>query len=146
MPPPYWTHFVTWFLILLGWYFVHLATLSRDRRKEKRDISTQVCKSILDLQADAIDFHTAAKCEVRKSTDVSQMLDRIVIQLQKKPLSELEIPLALIIDLRQGISMNNIDPTGFEAQAADSDIVLNIRNAATDMIFAIEDARERVWK
>jgi hypothetical protein len=42
-----WTHVVTWSLVLGGWWVVHLATLNRDRRKEKRDVSVQVCKNIL---------------------------------------------------------------------------------------------------
>ena len=141
-----WTHVVTWSLVLGGWWVVHLATLNRDRRKEKRDVSAQVCKNILALQGNAIDFHTAQFFEARKSTDLAQDVERVAIQLQKSPLQELEIPISRIVALRQRITRRNIDPTDFMPQPVDSILVLEIRNAVSDVIFAIEDARERVWK
>ena len=32
-----WTSLVTWILVFVGWFAVHKATLSRERRKEKRE-------------------------------------------------------------------------------------------------------------
>ncbi len=141
-----WTHVVTWLLVFLGWGVVHLATLNRDRRKEKRDVSANVCKNLLELQADAIDFHTGQVFEVRKSTDIAQQVERVAIQLQKCPLQELQIPVGRIVALRQRITRQNIDPTSFTPQPADSNLIFEIRNAVTDVISAIEDGRERVWR
>jgi len=143
---PDWTHVVTWLLVLGGWGVVHWATLCRDRRKEKREISANVCKNLLALQDNAIDFHTAQYFEVRKSTDIAQQVERVAIQLQKCPLEELQIPIARIVALRQRITRQNIDPTSFAPQSADSNLILEIRNAVTDVIAAIEDGRERVWR
>lgn len=143
---PDYANIVTWCVVFLGWYAVHQATLVRDRRKEKREISAKLCTSLIELQSAAIDFHTASQCDVRQSTDLAQQVERAVLQLQKLPLNELSIPLSRMIALRQRITRQNIDLTDFASQPADSQIIFEIRNAVTDMIFAIEDARERVWK
>ena len=141
-----WTQAVTWIVVFLGWYAVHKAALNRDRRKEKREISAKVCANLTELQAAAIDFHTADHCDVRKSTDLAQQVERIVEQLQKAPMQELKIPLIQRVTLRQRITKKNIDPSDFLPQMPDSPIVIEIRNAVTDTISAIEDARERVWE
>lgn len=141
-----WTHVVTWALVFGGWGVVHAATLHRDRRKEKREISIQICKNLADLQIAAIDFHTAPSFEVRKSTDIAQQVERVAAQIQKCPLDQLQIPVMRIVTLRQRITRRNIDPSDFKQQPADGDLILEIRNAVTDVIVSIEDARERVWK
>lgn len=141
-----WTDAVTWLVVFSGWAIVHRATLIRDRRKEKREFSMQICTDITELQAAAIDFHTASDFNARKSTDIAQQVDHIVHRLQKPPLNELKIPLPNLITLRRKITKHNIDLTDFKAQAADSQIIFGIRNAATDLIILIEDNRESVWK
>ena len=80
-----WAGVITWFIVVIGWIIVHNATLARDRRKEKREISMHICKEIADLQATAIDFHTATDFDARKSTDLAQQVDRVCIRLQKYP-------------------------------------------------------------
>ena len=140
------TDIVTWLLVFIGWAVIHKATLIRDRRKEKREISMQICKDIAELQSAAIDFHTASHFNVRKSTDLAQQVERIILRLQKPPLSELNIPLGRMITLRRQITKHNIDPTDYKSQPDDSPIIFGIRNAVTDLIIVIEDARECVWK
>jgi hypothetical protein len=76
---------VTWVLVLLGWWFVHKATLSRERRKEKRELSANICSKLLDLQEAAISFHTDKEFSSRISNDISQQVHRIVSQLQRVP-------------------------------------------------------------
>jgi len=141
-----WTQIVTWLIVVGGWYTVHKAALHRDRRKEKRDISAKVCSSLSELQTAAIDFHTAPHCDVRKSTDLAQQVEQLAIQLQRCPMNELDLPLGRIVTLRQRITRQNIDPTDFSPQMPDSPIVLEIRNAITDIVGAIEGAREDKWK
>lgn len=140
------TDVVTWLLVFIGWAVIHKATLIRDRRKEKREISMQICKDIAELQSAAIDFHTASHFNARKSTDLAQQVERIILRLQKPPLSELNIPLGRMITLRRKITKHNIDPTDYKSQPDDSPIIFGIRNAVTDLIIVIEDARECVWK
>lgn len=140
------TDVATWILVFIGWAVVHRATLSRDRRKEKREISMQICKDIVELQSAAIDFHTASDFNARKSTDLAQQVERIILRLQRPPLSELNIPLTRMITLRRQITKHNIDPTDFRSQPVDSQIIFGIRNAITDLVIVIEDTRECIWE
>jgi len=141
-----WTDTVTWLLVFFGWVAVHRATLIRDRRKEKREVSMKICTDIAELQSAAIDFHTSSHFNARKSTDLAQQVERIILRLQKPPLSELNIPRARMVTLRRRITKHNIDLTDFKSQPADSEIIFGIRNAATDLTILIEDTRECVWK
>lgn len=143
---PGWPAIVTWVLVFVGWFAVHQATLARDRRKEKREAARGFCDSLLELQTVAIDFHTASHCDVRKSTDLAQQIERVALQLDKSPLRELEIPLVRRIVLRQRMTRQNVDPSDFVPQPADSQLVLDIRDAVTELIVAVEDARECIWK
>lgn len=141
-----WPNVITWLLVFIGWAIVHKATLIRDRRKEKRELSMQMCSHIAELQTSAIDFHTASHFNALKSIDLAQQVERIILRIQKAPLSELNIPAARFIALRRKITKHNIDLSDFKSQPADSEIIFGIRNAVTDLISCIEDAREREWK
>lgn len=140
-----WGSAFTWVLVFVGWCVVHQATLARDRRKEKRDVSARFCSDLLKLQADAIDFHTADKYDSRKSHDVAQQVDRIVGQLTKVPLVELNVPYERFIALRQAITMNNSEASDFKPQPLDALLVFDIRNAVMDLVDAVEEARETRW-
>jgi len=48
---------VSWLLIIGGWLFVHRATLSRERRKEKREEINNTIQEIRAIENIAIDFH-----------------------------------------------------------------------------------------
>lgn len=141
-----WANVITWLLVLVGWFVVHRATLIRERRKEKREVSIQMCRVLAELQTAAIDFHTAPNFDARKSSDLAQQVERVILQLQKIPLSELQVPTMCMINLRRRITKHNIDPSDFACQTAASKIVSDIRNVVTDLIFFIEEARESVWE
>lgn len=141
-----WADSITWLLVFAGWLVVHKATLSRDRRKEKREVCLALCTDLLELQGHAIDFHTAPNFEPRKSMEVAQQVERIVLRLQRGPLKELAVPLPTIVSLRQRITGHNMDKSDFSQQQTDSEVVLEIRNAVGDLIIAIEDARDQTWE
>lgn len=140
-----WTNLVTWVLVFVGWFVIHKATLSRERRKEKREASRQFCIELRAAERLAIDFHTAQSHDDRKATDLRQDVDRLILQLQRAPLAELEIPLQRMIQLRRSITRQNADPSDFAAQATNSNLVRDIRNATTDLIEDIEDRRDHCW-
>lgn len=141
-----WSDVVTWLLVFIGWAVVHRATLIRDRRKEKREISMQICTDIAELQSAAIDFHTSPHFNARKSTDLAQQVERIILRLQKPPLNELKIAREHMVTLRRRITKRNIDLTDFKSQPDDGEIIFGIRNAVTDLTTLIESNKECVWK
>lgn len=140
-----WSSVVTWTLVFGGWFVVHQATLSRERRKEKREAARQICIDLRLAERLAIDFHTSPSHDSRKATDLRQDIERLILQLQRQPLAELGIPLSRMIQFRRSITRQNIDPSDFAAQTADAILVRDIRNAVTDLIESIEDQRENKW-
>lgn len=133
-------------LVILGWWIVHNATLNRERRKEKRELASKICKEIWDLQQAAIDFHTNPEYSGRKATDLAQLVSRIITQLQKAPLDELKVPHIRMIDLRRRITLRNCEKTEFATQDHESDFIAELRNAAADLVYFVEDAKEEQWK
>jgi hypothetical protein len=139
------TTLVTWSLAFGGWFAVHKATLSRERRKEKREAAKEMCLALRTLERSAIDFHTAEEYSSRAANDLRQDTERLILQLQRKPLSELQIPLSRMIQFRRSVSRHNIDPSDFLCQLPDSDLIREVRNAVTDVIESIEERREQYW-
>ena len=136
---------VTWVLAFGGWFAVHKATLSRERRKEKREAAKEICATLRVIERNAIDFHTAENHSSRAANDLRQDTERLILQLQRKPLSELKIPLSRMIQFRRSITRHNIDPSDFSCQPPDSELVREVRNAVTDVVESIEERREQYW-
>lgn len=137
---------LTFGLVILGWWIVHNATLTRERRKEKRELASKICKEIWDLQEAAVDFHTNHEYSGRKSADLAQVVGRVNTQLQKTPLDQLNVPHIRMIDLRRRITLRNSEKSEFAAQDHESDFIAELRNAAADLVHFIEDAKEERWK
>ena len=140
-----WSGIITWAILFLGWFVVHKVTLIRERRKEKRETAKQFCTDLRELEIAALDFHTADNRNGRKATDLRQQVERVILQLQRKPLSQLNVPLSRMVVLRQRITRNNMDPSDFGSKLADDLFIYEIRNAITDLIASVEDEREKLW-
>lgn len=136
---------VTWLLVILGWWYVHSATLKRERRKEKRELSSKLCTEFMTLRDSAISFHTADVFSQRASDDLSQELNRLIARLQRSPMSELEIPTGQMIALRKSVTLTNIDATDFKPRDLNGQLVTDIRSRTADLVSIIEDAREKIW-
>ena len=140
-----WPNVVTWLLVSAGWLVVHQATLSRERRREKREESLKFCAELRSIENLAIDFHTNAQHDALKATDLRQEVERLSRKLQRVPLSDLNIDHKLIIQFRQSVTRKNFDPHNFAPQTPESDILYGIRDAVTDLVESIEVNRERYW-
>src|SRR5689334_10731024 len=92
MTTPWWANLVTWVLILVGWYIVHLATLERERRKERRELVQLTLEALRELEADAAKYHTAATFDSIALDALVYKTGRIIRSLQRVPLKELQIP------------------------------------------------------
>lgn len=137
---------VTWVLVFFGWVFVHRATLVRDRRREKREACRQMCTSLEELQAAAIDFHTSNKFSLRASSDLGQSVEQIVLRLLGKPFCELDVPRGRLKAIRQRLTGRNVDISDFTSQSDDSEIILEIRTAISDLTMYLDSRKDDVWK
>lgn len=124
---------------------VHLATLSRERRKERRDIAKSAIDALTVLATEARDFHSAATFDSNNADIVIYKTQRIVRSLQRLPLSKLDLPISKMVRLRKSISLNNADLSSFSTQRTQSPILQEIRAAIDDLVDSIEEMRQARW-
>lgn len=136
---------LTWLLVLLGWYVVHRASLSRERRKERREITFRCVDEVKDIERRALGFHTAAAYCHDAVEEITVDVSRLIRRLQRPPLQSLQIPTQHLVRLRQSITLKNADLSGFTAQQRNGEIPQEIRSACNSLIDAIELAREREY-
>lgn len=141
-----WPTFFTWLLVLIGWVAVHRATLSRERRKERREACGKLVERLIELESSARAFHVATSFDAHRFDVLRYETDRLISSLQRPPINTLDLPLGRMVRLRKSITLNNVDPKTFVAQSAGSAILRDIRSAVDDLIDAIEGARERQWE
>lgn len=145
MVDPLWAYVITWALILGGWYAVHRATLARERRKERRELANNAIEALNSLAIEAREFHTASAFDEYQADLLRYRIERIILSLQRSPLSELTLPIGRMVKLRKSITLKNMDQSSFCAQTSNSPVLREIRSAVDDLVDAIEAARERCW-
>lgn len=136
------TNIATWLIVLIGWIVVHLATLSRERRKEKRDAANSIIEELKIVEQLAVVFHTAEKYDSGASDTLIWRVSRVIRTLQRPPLKILDVPLNLMVRFRKGITLRNIEPSTFSTQTYHCDLVRDIRTVTDEMVESIEASRD----
>ena len=144
--PSWWPTVVTWLLVILGWFAVHLATLKRERRKERREVAQNAIDELREVGMKALTFHTAAAFDGVVADELIYQTNRVIRFLQRSPLSALDLPLGRMVRLRKAITLTNADKSSFRTQAPGSQVLLDIRAAVDDMVEVIEAVRDKRWK
>jgi hypothetical protein len=142
----WWPSVVTWVLVLAGWFAVHLATLARERRKERRELSKALVESLRGIEVDALAFHTAPAFNAVQADLLLHAIGRLLRSLQRIPMSELGLPLSRMVRVRKSVTLKNFDKSAFQTQQSGSVILTNIRASIDDLVEAIEAEREIRWK
>ena len=132
-------------LVLGGWYAVHIATLSRERRKERRDASKAAIDELGKLAVEARKLHSAATFDVNQADLVIYKTQRIIRALQRPPLLDLDLSISKMVRLRKSITLNNTDASSFCSQCTYSPILLEIRAAIDELIESVEERRDVRW-
>lgn len=142
---PWWPNAVTWVLLFFGWLVVHRATLTRERRKEKRETANFAVNELREIENEAFGFHTADSFDDRNGSALRQRVERLINRLQRPPLSTLSISVGRMVALRSSITLNNADSSNFAPQTPNSQILQGICDAVDDLIEEIEAARDKCW-
>lgn len=132
----------TWVLVIAGWYVIHRATLSRERRKESRDAVSKSIDQIRSIEDLAIKFHTSENFNTESYESLIWQINRTIRSLQRPPLKELDLSKSLLSRFRREITLNNADASTFEQQDRGSIIVKDIRTTTDRLLDAIEAARD----
>ncbi len=135
---------VSWLLIIGGWLFVHRTTLSRERRKEKREEINNTIQEIRAIESIAIDFHNSKIFDEKAASNLILRIDRLSKKLQTPPtFNELKIPTQLMIEFRKTITLEHFDKSNFPSivqrimkdnpyPATSIEILIRDINSATD--------------
>jgi len=105
----------SWALIIGGWYIVHRAALSRERRKEKREEIDKIIEEIRAIESIAIDFHNSKVFDKKVNSNITLRIDRLSKKLQTP--STFNIPTQLMIELRKSITLRHFDKSDFSSPA-----------------------------
>lgn len=140
-----WANTVTWIVVLVGWIAVHCATLSRERRKEKRDAVSCIIEEIRAVEVLAVTFHTSDKFDSLSSDLLIWRTNRVNRALQRPPLQTLDIPLSLMVRFRKRFTLLNTDTSTFVRQTYHSEIIKDIRSVTDEIIESIEAARDKYF-
>lgn len=141
----WWPSVITWGLVLAGWFAVHLATLARERRKERREVVKVAIDALRQLELEALQFHSAPKFDSVTANNLIYKTGRIIRSLQRPPLNALDIPLSRMVKVRKAVTLNNADPSSFQPQQVNSQLLTDLRAAIDDLADAIEAARDNRW-
>lgn len=148
---------ISWTLIIGGWFVVHIATLRRERRKEKREAINIVLKEIRDIENTAIEFHNSKDFNKKVADDLTLKIRRLAQKLQIPPLSDLGVPLGLMVEFRKTITLKHFDKSDFPSKiqrimkgdpypATSIDALIEDINFATDeLIDFIEAAKNTMF-
>ena len=140
-----WANAVTWGIVIVGWLVMHRMTLSRERRKEKRDATNCIIDEIKAVGHLAITFHTSEKFNPQTSDILVWRVNRVIRTLQRLPLQTLDIPLGLMVRFRKGITLRNTDASTFESQQYHGDLIKGIRLVTDEILETIEKSRDKIF-
>jgi hypothetical protein len=141
-----WPDWVTWGLVLSGWFVVHRTELHQERRKENRVAVTQIIDEVKEIERQAIAFHSSEKYSAEASDSLTWRIGRLNRCLQRVPLDELKIPLPLMVRFKKAFTLENADSSSFVPQAYHGMLIVGIRQIADEMIDAVESGRDRMFK
>jgi hypothetical protein len=134
---PLWIHPITWLTVILGWVIVNWQNNRREERKEIRTALTQISSDIDALTNLAIEYHTSSrrayKLEVSIIIKERQLSEKLsFLRLRNSAYSNQYTSFA------DAITLENFETTSFKKQSQYSQIIESIRDAASDLISALE--------
>lgn len=124
--------------VFLGWWVVHYLSLLRDVRKERITAIEKIVEELYRIERAALDFHTGSHYSHAKAQELSVSIQRIFRKIAAPPLRDFVIQNNLKIAFRSSITLDNFDLTTFVSQPVTSELILNIRESANELIDEIE--------
>lgn len=155
---------VPWILVVAGWWIANRQANDRERRKELRALLDLVISVANDIEALAIDYHTAvSRPDVSKEMNLLRRFARLTALLQtadrrglhdysisfwhriglsefawREPGPTAKANRALLNDYKRAVTLENFESQAFERQAADSEILKRVAAARDALIDNVE--------
>ncbi|MDP1559250.1 MAG: hypothetical protein Q8K59_08835 [Nitrosomonas sp.] len=132
-----WKDIITWLLVIVGWFIVHIVTMSRERLKENRDAALRIVEEIRRVEEISVEFQTSTEFSDEKYDLLVWRISRIAMAIYRPPLKHLQISTDIVIKFRQNLTMNT-DKSKFVTQSHNEEIIKNIHEATDNLISEIE--------
>jgi hypothetical protein len=123
-----WAQVITWLLVILGWLLVNRQNNIREKRKEIRSLLDKIQSFLDEIEYQAIQYHTS-----QQSDELAFQLKR---NLNKKFQNKLSVLKLRNLDiqncyphlkqLRQAVTLENFDTSGFKPKNISDDVIKNI--------------------
>lgn len=137
---------VSWALVLIGWFVVHRTTLERERRKENREIAARIIDSLYALCHDGRQFHTSKEFNEELSFDISQKLGRIFREINLPPISNLKISNEKLMEARMALTLKNFEKSSFKKHEPSSPLVQDVTFSIEELVSEIETKARTMFR
>lgn len=114
-----------------------MTTMHREERKENREAVTKIINEIRIVEDKAVEFQASNNFSDENYDILVWRLNRITTSLYRPPLKFLNISTNKIISFRQKLTANT-DKSSFKTQSHNDEIIINIHEAADNLITEIE--------
>lgn len=137
---PFLYQFITWGLVLLGWYLLNRQQNNRARRQEVR-VKIDRCEELLmRLEVLSIGYHTNPSHDEAIAREIRSLLNKVLRHITFSNLLSQEEYADTAKRLRQAITLRNFDSSMHTAQTLNSTIVEGIGEAIVNAQSALEVA------
>lgn len=134
-------YYITWVVIIFGWFIVNWQNNKRETRKEIRnqiDLFTQKLKS---LEEDSILYHKNSRHDAELSKSIKRDLEYLIKLSRRLKLLDNIILNRQIIELRKSITFSNFDnPTKHQPQVESSSLLGGIYVSCDNFVDTFEQA------
>lgn len=142
---------VTWLLVLIGWYVLHRTAVSRARRQENLAATDAICARVTALRDKAVEYYTGESTGSGARVQEAQIKHEIkslqaairVLKTRRPTFFDLDSEMILF---RQACTGGEFESRGRANVSHDDPIVCQLWLAADTLVCALHDEFEKAHK
>lgn len=132
-----WNIYITWLLVVFGWFIVSWQNNRREERKEVRGYLDDIVSNIEGLVKESVLYHTGKRREVELENNILYGLERLSEKIQYLKFVPSEY-ISHYNDLKVSITVNNFQTWDFKSRKIDDPLIETIRDEAHFLIQNLE--------
>lgn len=136
---------VTWFLVVVGWFYVDKRNNIRDARKELRIIVDGLVSAVVDIRDKAFQFHTGPDPDALLAGRIKFDIQMIGCRIGAITNYGATVNLQLVVDYRKSITLYNFDDHEFVQQLPNSSLIGEIDRCADALTNGLELAFQNTF-
>ncbi|SJM92555.1 hypothetical protein [Crenothrix polyspora] len=129
--------FITYALVIAGWFFVDWRNNKRELRKEKRSLIDRTHVDINSIESKAVEYHQGAHNNEQLSKEIKILLDRLIKVITREKLIS-NNNFRKYSDFKRAITLNNFDSSSYICQPDNSELLDKIYSTKDNLVHEIE--------